>query len=154
MGLLTFIVSPYLTRWEKPCLRWQHPYSRFQYSFPFYYVVERKWKLYCNIDDLAHEGVSKCFWTGCLVWKLQMVQLFATRYSCIAVLWISPTSSATITLYVASQWVFIVVSIYFVIDSVKKLLDTPSYITTVHTHRKKLKDVGYNNYYITYILTY
>jgi hypothetical protein len=33
------------------------------------------------------------------------------------------------TLYVASQRVFIVV-IYFVIDSVRKLLDTPSYSDT------------------------
>jgi len=34
-------------------------------------------------------------------------------------------SFATMTLYVASQRVFIVV--YFVIDSARKLLDTPSY---------------------------
>jgi hypothetical protein len=33
---------------------------------------------------------------------------------------------AAITLYVASQRVFIVVVVYFVIDSVRKLLDTPS----------------------------
>jgi hypothetical protein len=36
-------------------------------------------------------------------------------------------SLAAITLCVASQRVFIVVSVYFVIDSVRKLLDTPSY---------------------------
>jgi hypothetical protein len=36
-------------------------------------------------------------------------------------------SFAAITLRVASQRVFIVV-VYFVIDSVRKLLDTPSYI--------------------------
>jgi len=36
-------------------------------------------------------------------------------------------SFAAITFYVASQRVFIVVSIYFVIDSVRKLLGTPSY---------------------------
>jgi hypothetical protein len=35
---------------------------------------------------------------------------------------------AAITLCVASQRVFVVV-VYFVIDSVRKLLDTPSYIT-------------------------
>jgi uncharacterized protein HemY len=38
-------------------------------------------------------------------------------------------SFAAITLCVASQWVFIVVVVvvvYFVIDSVRKLLDTPS----------------------------
>jgi hypothetical protein len=36
-------------------------------------------------------------------------------------------SFAAITLCVASQRVFIVVSVYFVIDSVRKLLDIPSY---------------------------
>jgi hypothetical protein len=36
-------------------------------------------------------------------------------------------SFAAITLCVTFQRVFIVVSIYFVIDSVRKLLDTPSY---------------------------
>jgi hypothetical protein len=36
-------------------------------------------------------------------------------------------SFAAITLCAASQRVFIVVSVYFVIDSVRKLLDTPSY---------------------------
>jgi hypothetical protein len=36
-------------------------------------------------------------------------------------------SFAAITLSVASQGVFIVVSIYFVIDSVRKLLNIPSY---------------------------
>jgi hypothetical protein len=38
-------------------------------------------------------------------------------------------SFAAITLCVASQRVFIVV-VYFVIDSVRKLLDTPSYTVT------------------------
>jgi hypothetical protein len=37
-------------------------------------------------------------------------------------------SFAALTLYVASQRVFIVLSVYFVIDSVRILLDTPSYI--------------------------
>jgi hypothetical protein len=37
-------------------------------------------------------------------------------------------SFASITLCVASQRVFIVVVVYFVIDSVRKVLDTPSYI--------------------------
>jgi len=40
-------------------------------------------------------------------------------------------SFAAIILRVASQRVSIVVSVYFVTDSVRKLLDTPSYITTV-----------------------
>jgi len=37
-------------------------------------------------------------------------------------------SFAAITLCVASQRVFIVVNIYFVINSVRKPMDTPSYI--------------------------
>jgi hypothetical protein len=40
-------------------------------------------------------------------------------------------SFAAITLCVASQRVFIVVSVYFVIDSVRKLLETPSYIVCI-----------------------
>jgi len=36
---------------------------------------------------------------------------------------------AAITLCVASQRLFIVVSIYFVFDSVRKLLDTHSYMS-------------------------
>jgi hypothetical protein len=54
-----------------------------------------------------------------------MVQLSATRRSCIAILCISLASCAAITLCVASQRVFIVV--YFVIYSVRKLLDILSY---------------------------
>jgi hypothetical protein len=49
-------------------------------------------------------------------------------------------SFAAITLCVASQRVFIVVSVYFVIDSVRKLLDTPSYIV--------LAVFLYMNYYV------
>jgi hypothetical protein len=60
-----------------------------------------------------------------------MVQLSATSCSCIAILWVSLVSFAAITLYVASQREFIVVVVvvvvYFVIDSDRKLLDTPSY---------------------------
>jgi hypothetical protein len=37
-------------------------------------------------------------------------------------------SFSAITLCVASELLFIVVSVYFVIDSVRKLLDTPSYL--------------------------
>jgi hypothetical protein len=75
----------------------------------------------------TYERVSKSFRTGCLKRELQMVQLSATRCSCIAILWVSLTCFAAMTLCVASQRVFIVVSVYFVIDSVRKLFDTPSY---------------------------
>jgi hypothetical protein len=43
-------------------------------------------------------------------------------------------SFAAVTLCVASQRVFIVV-VYFVIDSVPKLLDTPSYRGNIHDVR-------------------
>jgi hypothetical protein len=70
--------------------------------------------------------VSKSFRTGRLERELQMVHLSTTRCSCIAILWVSLVSFAVITFCVASQRVFIVV-VYFVIESVRKLLDTPSH---------------------------
>jgi hypothetical protein len=60
-----------------------------------------------------------------------MVQLSATRCSCIAILWVSLVSFAAITLCVASQRVIPKVSLYFVTDSVRKLLNAPSYIATL-----------------------
>jgi len=48
-------------------------------------------------------------------------------------------SFATITLCVASQRVFIFVSVYFVIDTVWKLLDTPSFIATEYSEKHALK---------------
>jgi hypothetical protein len=56
-----------------------------------------------------------------------MVQLTATTCSSIAILLVSLVSFVAITLCVASQQVFIVV-VYFVIDSVRKLLVTPSWV--------------------------
>jgi hypothetical protein len=79
-----------------------------------------------------YKDVSKSFRTGLLGRELQMVQLSATRCSCIAVLRVILVSFAAITLCVASQRVFIVVSLYFVIDSVRKLLVTPSYKFHIH----------------------
>jgi hypothetical protein len=46
--------------------------------------------------------------------ELQMVQLSGNRCSCIAILWVSLVSFAAITLCVASQLVFIVIMVYFV----------------------------------------
>jgi hypothetical protein len=69
----------------------------------------------------AYESVSKSFQTGRLERQLQMVQLSASRCSFIAILWVSIMSFAAITLCVASQPVFIVVGVYFVTDSVRKL---------------------------------
>jgi hypothetical protein len=79
--------------------------------------------------DIQHinEGVSKSFRTGRLEGEQQMVQLSATRCICIAILWVSLASFAAITLCVASKQVTPKVSVHFVIDSVRKILDTPSY---------------------------
>jgi hypothetical protein len=82
-------------------------------------------------NAVFYDGVSKSLWTTCLEQELQMVQLSATRWSFTAILWVSLVSFATITLYVASQQVFIVVSIYFVIDLVWKLLETPLYLSVL-----------------------
>jgi len=78
----------------------------------------------------VYAGVSKSFRTGCLELELQMVKLPATRCSC------SLVSFAAVTLRVASR-VFIVVSVHFFIDSVRKLLDTPSYKALVATRRNE-----------------
>jgi hypothetical protein len=43
-------------------------------------------------------------------------------------------SFAAITLSVTSQRVFIVDVVYFIIDSVRKLLDTPSYMRLFRTN--------------------
>jgi len=63
----------------------------------------------------VYEGVSKIFWTGRLERELQMVQL--------SILWASLLRFVAISLCVTSQLVFVVI-VYFVIDSVRKLLDT------------------------------
>jgi hypothetical protein len=75
-----------------------------------------------------YEGVSKSFRTGRLERELQMVQLSSTRCSFISSSWVSPVSFAAITLCVAFQRVLIIVIVvYFVIDSVWKVLNAPSY---------------------------
>jgi hypothetical protein len=127
-----------------------------------------------TLPDAWYEGVSKSFRTGRLERELQMVQLSATRCSCIAILWVSLVSSAAITLCVASQQVFVVYcyhrpvlcaeellillinfikkwsrnrqfcltpvwkkkTVYFVIDSVRKLLDTPA--SAIRNHSRFL----------------
>jgi hypothetical protein len=78
-----------------------------------------------NQGHSSYEGVSKSFRTGRLERELQMVQLSATRCSCIVILWVSLVSFAAIILCVASQRVFIIV--YSVIDYVRKLLVIPPY---------------------------
>jgi len=105
-------------------------YHRF--GGPWYFDREgeiRDSKIFRNVGTI-YKVVSKSFRTGHMERELQMVQLSATRCSCTAILWVSLVSFATITFYVASQLKFIVV--YFVIDSVRKLLDTPSYMPALY----------------------
>jgi hypothetical protein len=61
-----------------------------------------------------YEGVSKSFRTDHLAQELQMIQLSAIRYSCIAILWVRLVIFATITLCIASG-VFIVVVVVVVV---------------------------------------
>jgi hypothetical protein len=108
----------------------------------FFRIIRKITSLACSYDFYEictkvmlwrhkYEVVSKSFRTVCLERELQMVQLSATRCSCIAILCVSLVSFAAITLCVASQRVFIVVSVYFVIDLVRKLMDTPSYVQCI-----------------------
>jgi hypothetical protein len=62
---------------------------------------------------VLYGSVAKSFLTGHPERELQMVQLCATRCSCIAILSVSLVSFVAITLCVASQRVFIV-TVYFV----------------------------------------
>jgi hypothetical protein len=87
-----------------------------------------------NFTHAFYEGVSKSFRTGRLERELQMVPLAATRCSCIAILWVSIVSFAAITLCVASQWVFIVVSVYFVMTQSGNFWIHPRIIVHPTTH--------------------
>jgi hypothetical protein len=71
--------------------------------------------LVATVSIRIYEGVSKSFRTGRQERELQMVQLSATRCSCIAILWVSLVIFAANTLCVASQRVF-AAAVYFVID--------------------------------------
>jgi hypothetical protein len=74
------------------------------------------------LSFLLYKGVSKSFRTGRLERELQIVHLSATTYSCIAISWVSLLSFAANTLCL-----LVIVVVYFVIESVRKLSDTSSY---------------------------
>jgi hypothetical protein len=99
-----------------------------------------------NVFLRSRTGVSKSFRTGRLEQELQIIKLSATRCSCIAILWVSLVSFTNITLCVASQRAFIVVSLFF-IDSVRKLLDTPSYTYSAHAQWWASSPVLFTKYY-------
>jgi hypothetical protein len=77
-------------------------------------------------NHVIYECVSKSFRTGRLERELQMIQLPATRCSCIAILWVNLVSFAAKPFVLLLNECLLLLSIYFVIDSVRKLLDTSS----------------------------
>jgi hypothetical protein len=113
-----------------------------------------------------------------------MLQLSATRCSCIAILWVSLVSFVTITLCVASQRVFVVVRVYFVMTqsgnfwihsrissyfwfsvaaghsnvthmNVKLHVSLPAFLWTYNSFDLQLIILTYlRTYLLTYLLTY
>jgi len=116
--------NPPTKRWKTcsdmgPCTQLAQPnWASNWTTFGWLHSVQVEVKLYLC---LYYEGVSRSFRTGRLEREPQMIRLSATRCSCIATLWVSLVSCVAITLCVASQPLFI--AVYFVIDSVRKLLD-------------------------------
>jgi hypothetical protein len=78
-------------------------HQKLSYEFSLSWTVQ-----FLHMLLKIYKGVSKNFWTGSLVQELQMVQLLATRCSCITISWVSLVSFATIILCVASQQMFVV----------------------------------------------
>jgi hypothetical protein len=74
-----------------------------------------------------------------------MVQLSATRCSCIVISRVSLVSFAAITLCVASQRVLIVYCCSFLYESVRKLLDIPSYFSFTN-EVSAIESWRYNHY--------
>jgi hypothetical protein len=61
-------------------------------------VTEASKMHYTVSPEILYEGVSKSIRTGRLERELQMVQLSASRCSCIDIMWVGILSVATITL--------------------------------------------------------
>jgi hypothetical protein len=112
--------TPGSSEWSLPLKFSAHNFARISLFSHACYMPSR-----CNYICIRVRGCIQKF----LDWPpgatMQVVGLSATKCSCIAILWVSLVRFAAITLYVTSQRVFIVVSVRFVTDSVRKLLDTP-----------------------------
>jgi hypothetical protein len=83
-------------------------YCRYVYGLPAYQISQAQLQWFISYVHQTYEDVSESFRTGRLERELQVVQLSATRCSCIAILWVSLVSFVSITLCAASQRVFIV----------------------------------------------
>jgi len=78
-------------------------------------------------NTCLYEDVSKSFRTGYLERDCKWYSSLPLGAVVSLFLSVSLVSFAATALYIASERVFIFVSIYFFIDSVRNLLDTPSY---------------------------
>jgi hypothetical protein len=115
------------------------PVARMRWMDDTQKPVSKWWRWRRRLFNVLIRECIRKFRTGRLERELQMVQLSANRHSYVTILWVSLVSFAAITLCVASQRVFVV---YFVIDSVRKLLGTPSYLLQLlvkTSERKVLK---------------
>jgi hypothetical protein len=102
-----------------------------EHHFPSKIYLQRE-DVQVSVDSVisrcyTYEDVSRSFRTVRLERELQMVQLSATRCSYIAILRVSLLNFSAIILCVASSQRLFIVVVYFVIDLVRKLLDTHSY---------------------------
>jgi hypothetical protein len=102
------------------------------YTEPNTHITRLKWTP--QTTNWVHDSYkikpnqSKSFRTGRLEREIQMAQLSTTRCTCFAILWVSLMNFAAIALWWWQQRVIIPkVSVYFVLYSVRKVLDTPSY---------------------------
>jgi hypothetical protein len=106
-----FVLAAILGQWWYPFLRSETAYRDQDFVilfshyirmllFEFLPIVLRIPDIQGSIfnSETNYEGVSKSFRTGRLERELQMVQVSATRCSCIAILWVSLMSLAAITL--------------------------------------------------------
>jgi hypothetical protein len=118
----TFTISlydePSLTEWRQlvyVCLHWTDTKWSKCHLYPLNSFVDGTYGGRQELPIISsfhtYEGASKSFRTGRLEQGLQMVQLSASRCSCIAILRVSLVSFIAIAICIASQRVFIVVSV-------------------------------------------
>jgi hypothetical protein len=90
--------------------------------------------IHTYIHTYNYIGVSKRFRTGRQERELQMVQLSATRCSCIAILWVSLVSFAATTLCVPSQRVLLLLSFISLSTKSGNFWIHPRACVRAHTH--------------------
>jgi hypothetical protein len=116
--------------WPRLCIELNYHMNRLSRLGRWFAAARFTWQqrlrrckiVYLNIKSVMHRTRVYPKVSGPAAWSKN------SKCSCIAILWVSLVSFAATTLCVASQWVFVVIA-YFVIDSVRKRLDTSSYIS-------------------------